>query len=229
MKVLITGAAGNVGAEVSRELAKNHDLRLLDMRPVESPEGEIIQGSVADWETVRRAIEGMEAVVHMAIHNPGEQRRQDYHEYLQDDVDVGVRGTDMLLYAAKEAGVRRFVYTSSLNVYSARYPIQDGAFLRDSDETLSAEHYGTIKWLAEELCRHYALSQGVSTIVLRFGAVTAPEAWRAQGMDLDLPIFACGRVHICESATRSARYVSPWTGWIASTWISFVILGAFVS
>jgi len=65
------------------------------------------------------------------------------------DVAIGVKGTDMLLYAAKEAGVKRFVYTSSLNVYSASYPDAD-QFLTDTDETLSAEHYGTIKWLAED-------------------------------------------------------------------------------
>jgi len=203
MKVLITGAGGRVGTEVCKDLAQYHELRLLDIRPIQVSKGEVLQGSVADWETVKQSIEGMEAVVHLAIHNPGEQRHQAYHEYIQDDVDVGVKGTDMLLYAAKEAGVKRFVYTSSLNVYSARYP-KAGEFLQDSDETLSAEHYGTIKWLAEELCRHYALRQGLSTIVLRFNSVTFPEIWKTQGRDIEHPDYACTRVHIVD-VVRAVR------------------------
>ena len=87
-------------------------------------------------------------VAHLAIHSSGEQANQPYYQYIQDDVGVGITGTDMLLYAAKEAGIRRFVYTSSLNVYSARYP-ETGEFLTDTDEALSAEHYGTVKWLVE--------------------------------------------------------------------------------
>ncbi|MBM3241389.1 NAD(P)-dependent oxidoreductase [Candidatus Poribacteria bacterium] len=195
MRILITGAGGRVGTEVCHDLAKYYQLRLLDVRPIPLPRGEVLQGSVSDWETVKHAVAGMEAVVHLAIHNPGEQRCQAYHEYIQTDVDVGVKGTDMLLYAAKKAGVRRFVYTSSLNVYSACYP-KKGDFLKDSDETLSAEHYGTIKWLAEELCRHYALRQGLSTIVLRFNSVTFPKLWASQGRDLEHPDYACTRVHI---------------------------------
>jgi len=203
MKILITGAAGRVGTEVCKNLAQGHNLRLLDIRPIQNPKGEVIQGSVANWGTVQKAVDGMEAIVHLAIHNPGEQRHQDYHEYIQDDVNVGVKGTDILLYAAKKTGCRRFVYTSSLNVYSARYP-QAGEFLRDSDETLSAEHYGTIKWLAEELCRHYALRQGLSTIVLRFNSVTFPEIWAEQGKDLEHPDYACTRVHI-DDVTQAVR------------------------
>jgi len=203
MRILITGAAGRVGTEVCKDLAKDNELRLLDIRPVQSPRGEALQGSVADWETVKRAVAHTEAIVHLAIHNPGEQRHQAYHEYIQDDVDIGVKGTDMLLYAAKETGCRRFIYTSSLNVYSARYP-KKGEFLRDSDETLSAEHYGTIKWLAEELCRHYALRQGLSAIVLRFNSVTFPESWEASGRDLEHPDYACTRVHI-EDVVRAVR------------------------
>jgi nucleoside-diphosphate-sugar epimerase len=73
---------------------------------------------------------------------------------MQGEIDVDVKGTDLLLYAAKEAGVKRFVYTT-LNVYDAHYP-NEGEFLRDTDETLSRSHYGTAKRLAVEFCRHPA-------------------------------------------------------------------------
>jgi UDP-glucose 4-epimerase len=195
-KILVTGAGGTVGTALCNELRKKYFLRVLDVRPIPpAPNCEIMQGSVSDWATVKRAVEGMDAVAHLAIHNPSQARTQPYYQYIQADVDVGVKGTDMLLYAAKEAGVNRFVYTSSLNVYSAKYP-KAGEFLRDSDEVLSAEHYGTIKWLAEELCRHYGQKQGVSTVVLRLNSVTSWQRWVADGKDLKTPDYACTRVHI---------------------------------
>ena len=44
MKILITGAGGRVGTQ----LAQDHELRLLDVAPIDDPHGEVIQGSVAD-------------------------------------------------------------------------------------------------------------------------------------------------------------------------------------
>ncbi len=201
MRVLVTGAAGRVGTVVCQEIARVHSLRLLDIRPCALPPAgvEALQGSVADMGTVQRAVDGMEGVVHLAIHNPSEQQSQAYAEYMQSDVDIGVKGTDLLLWAAKEAGVQRFVYVSSLNVYSARYP-GPGEFLTDRDEPLSAEHYGTIKWLAEELCRHYAQGQGMPVTVLRLNSVTFPDTWAAQGRDVEHPGYACTRVHVLDVA-----------------------------
>ena len=203
MKVLVTGAAGRVGTVVCGELLRHHDLRQMDVQPVSDFDGDVIQGSVADWATVRRAVQGMDAVVHMAIHNPDESRREEHEDYMQNDIAVSVQGTDLLLHASKQAGVKRFVYTSSLNVYSARYP-KAGEFLSDSDETLSGEHYGTMKWLAEELCRHYGMQQGLSTIVLRFNTVTFTESWLEQNRDSKHPHASCTRVHV-EDVARAVR------------------------
>jgi len=203
MKILITGGGGRVGTQLAGELAQDHELRLLDVAPIDDPQGEVIEGSVADWDTVERAVRGMDAIAHLAIHNPGERQHETYEQYIQSDVDIGLKGTDMLLYAAQQQSLRRFVYTSSLNVYSARYP-DAGNHLRDSDETLSAEHYGTVKWLAEELCRHYALRQGLSTVVVRFNSVTFPDVWEACGCDRDNPWQAPTRVHI-EDVVRAVR------------------------
>jgi len=194
---------------------------MLDIRPPDPTLGEPIEGSVADWDTVAGAVADMEAVVHLAIHNPAERRRQTQEAYIQDDIDVGVKGTDMLLHAAVEGGIGRVVYTSSLNVYSARYP-EAGEFLRDEDEALSAEHYGTVKWLAEELCRHYALAQGLSVAVLRLNSVTFPATWREQGKDLDHHGYACTRVHI-EDVQRAVRLAVEREG---VTWGRCLISGA---
>jgi nucleoside-diphosphate-sugar epimerase len=195
-KVLITGAAGHVGSELCKDLRKDHLLRMLDINPISpGPNSEALQGSVTDWEMIQRTVQGVDAIVHLAIYPPAKQEPR--QQLLQGEIDVDVKGTDMLLYAAKQAGVKRFVYTSTLNVYDAHYP-NEGEFLRDSDEPLSRSHYGTAKHLAEELCRYYALTQGLSTIVLRLNTVTFPAVWLASNRDVGRPEVACSRVHISD-------------------------------
>ncbi len=130
------------------------------------------------------------------------------------DVRVGVGRTDLLFYAAKEAGAGRFIYISSLNVYSVHYP-RVGEFIRDSDETLANGHYGTIKWLAEGLCRYYALRKGVSSSGAEAKQRDRSQDLVAQGRDLgreDSPNgshvsrdYACTRVHI-DDVVRAIRF-----------------------
>ena len=67
MNVLITGATGRVGRAVRKALSGRHMLRLLDPVPVVHPGGEFVQGSVTDRATVRKAVEGMQGVVHLAF------------------------------------------------------------------------------------------------------------------------------------------------------------------
>jgi nucleoside-diphosphate-sugar epimerase len=193
-KVLVTGAVGHVGTDLCKDLRKDHWLRMLDINSIPlAPNSESLQGSITDWETIERGVQGVDAVVHLAIYPPA--KKEPHHQLLQGEIDVDVKGTDLLLYAAKQAGVRRFVYTSTLNVYDANYPNQ-GEFLKDTDEPLSRSHYGTAKHLAEELCRHYALTQELSTLVLRLNSVTFPERWSASDKDIGHPEVACSRVHI---------------------------------
>ena len=203
MKILVTGAAGTVGQVVCRQLQDGHELRRMDIAPLPDGPGETVEGTVTDWDTACRAVDGMDGVVHMAIHNPGRGEQQTFPQYMRNDVDVSILGTDYLLAAAVEAGVGRFVFTSSLNVYSARWP-QAGQFQRDSDETLAREHYGTMKWLAEELCRYYAQCHGLSTVVLRFNTVTSDRRWRKDEYDKPRPEVSCTRVHI-EDVARAVR------------------------
>ena len=203
MRILVIGAGGRVGTYVCRELAGSHELRLLDVNPIREPAGQVVQGSITDWTTVCDAVAGMDAVVHLAVHHPGQRAHQPYHQYMQDDVDVSVKATDLLLYAAQEASVQRFVYISSLNVYSAAMP-EPGQYLHDSDPPLSREHYGTMKLLAEEVCRHYALCNGVSAIVLRLNSVTLTESWLQADQDRARPEYSCSRVHVLDVA-RAVR------------------------
>ncbi len=111
MKVLLTGGTGFVGAKVAYALrARDHDVRALVRRPERAKTlrtwgCELAEGDVTDADSLRRAAEGCEAVVHLVAIIKGS--REDY-----DRVMVG--GTENLIAAAKEAGARRFVLMSAL-------------------------------------------------------------------------------------------------------------------
>src|SRR5262245_10075764 len=113
MKAFVTGATGFVGwhlAEALRE--RGHRVRCL-VRPsrrdlLDSRKVEIVPGDLTDYESVRRGVEGAEAVFHCAA---------DYRLYVDDPASMyasNVEGTRNVLRACAEAGVPRIVYTSTV-------------------------------------------------------------------------------------------------------------------
>lgn len=117
MLVLLTGATGFVGSHVARELREHGaDLRLLvragsPAKNIESLTADRIIGDLCDPDSLRRAVEGCEVVVHVAA---------EYRIWVPDAdaarhmYRVNVEGTRVLLEVARSAGVRRAVYCSSV-------------------------------------------------------------------------------------------------------------------
>lgn len=114
MKVLITGSSGFIGAAVTRAVvAKGDEVRVL-IRPTSSPKNleglpvETIQGDLQDPVSLKRAITGCEGLYHVAAH---------YALWDQDPsifYAINVEGTKNLFRAARESGVQRIVYTSTI-------------------------------------------------------------------------------------------------------------------
>ncbi|WP_462418165.1 NAD-dependent epimerase/dehydratase family protein [Kytococcus sp. Marseille-QA3725] len=111
-RVLVTGASGMLGGAVARALAERGDeVTVMQRRPSASGLREVL-GSVDDPEAVARAVAGQEAVVHLAA-------KVDVVGPLEEFRRTNVEGTRLLLEAAREAGVERFVHTSSPSVAHA--------------------------------------------------------------------------------------------------------------
>ena len=121
MKVLVTGGAGYVGGvSVDALLAAGHGVVVLDdlstgHRAAVPPEARLVQGSYGDEAAVRALIEaeGIEAVLHCAARSLVGESVHDPAKYYRDNVAGGVA----LLEAARTAGVRRLVFSSTASVY----------------------------------------------------------------------------------------------------------------
>jgi dihydroflavonol-4-reductase len=150
MKVFVTGATGFVGHHVARALAaEGADLRLLvrkssNLANLEGIAGETHVGDLAEPESLRPALAGCDAVMHVAA---------DYRLWIRDPAAMykaNVDGTRELLRMAREAGVPRVVYTSSVATMHFR---TDGLVINE-DTPVSLKdmvgHYKRSKFLAEQ-------------------------------------------------------------------------------
>jgi uncharacterized protein YbjT (DUF2867 family) len=111
MNVLVTGATGFVGPAVANAIVDaGHDVRVLERRPGSWQDSgircqEAVQGDVTDLNSLRRATEGVEVVVHLVAIRQGKP---------EEFQRVMIGGTRNLIAAAKERGVGRFVLMSAL-------------------------------------------------------------------------------------------------------------------
>jgi nucleoside-diphosphate-sugar epimerase len=161
MRILITGSSGQLGAEIARQLSAQHDIIGIDR----------VEGvwthhrvNIVDREAVRRLMEGIDAVIHIAsLHAPDLAT-----ESAQAFIDVNITGTLNLLEAAKEKRVRRFVYTSTTSLYGlALIPDAQAVWVTEELTPQPRDIYDITKRAAEDLCQHFAGEYGLSTICLR--------------------------------------------------------------
>ena len=169
-RVLVTGSSGQLGREVARQLARDHEVLGLDLVPGPRTTH---TGSVTDERLVRRLVGDVDAVVHCAaLHAPQVGRVPD-----AEFVAVNVEGTRHLLEAAAARHHRRFVYTSTTSVYGAAMEAADrAAWITEDVEPAPRDIYDETKLGAEALCRRYALERALPTLVLRISRMFPEDA-----------------------------------------------------
>jgi nucleoside-diphosphate-sugar epimerase len=175
-KVLVTGAGGLLGGYVTRELAGRAQVSGLD---IASPSdaaagGAFTKGSIEDPAAVAAAMQGMEAVVHVAA------RPNIWSGQSHEIIHTNVTGTWNVLQAAEEAGVKRVILTSSDSVIG--YTVLQGAMLPPEYLPVDEAHprrptdaYAISKKLCEELGRSFEERGKLEIVVLRPVYVLYPE------------------------------------------------------
>jgi len=165
VKLFLTGATGFVGSHVAREAAsRGASLRLLVRRTsnlanLEGLSAETVTGDLLEPESLRSAIRGCDAVMHVAA---------DYRLWVRNpDVMYGsnVEGTRALLRIAREESVRRVVYTSSVATMGFK---TDGSIVDENTPVSLAGmvgHYKRSKFLAEQVAIEAARA-GQSVLIL---------------------------------------------------------------
>ncbi|HEY7741088.1 MAG TPA: NAD(P)-dependent oxidoreductase [Steroidobacteraceae bacterium] len=160
MKVLVTGSSGRIGGAIAARLSLRHQVSGFDLRP-----GPLtaVTGDLRDTTLLARELPGVDAVVHTAaLHVPDLASRA-----AQEFREVNVDATRRLLQACGEAGVRRFVYTSTTSLYGdAMLPQGAAVWVTESLVPRPRDVYDETKLAAEEACRE-AAQAGLACVALR--------------------------------------------------------------
>jgi dihydroflavonol-4-reductase len=153
MKALVTGATGFIGSHLAEGLAgRGWEVRCLVRRPsglgwIENLDVDLVRGDCRDKPSLGPAVEGVDCVFHLA----GVINALSWEEYFQ----TNVVGTKNLLeaVAARNAGLKKFVYVSSI---SAAGPSKKGQVLNEDDPCFPITDYGRSKLAAEETVQSFA-------------------------------------------------------------------------
>ena len=162
MRILVTGASGRVGSAIYGRLRLDgHDVVGLDTSPCSVAD---VVASILDEPKVRAAMAGAQAVVHTAaLHAPHVDHRT---EAEFEAINVG--GTEVLVRLAREAGVERFVFTSTTALYGAGEGANGCAAWVDEDTRARPRTiYHRTKVAAEDLLEREAAKGGLSITSLR--------------------------------------------------------------
>ncbi len=159
-KVLLTGAAGHIGTSLRNYLGNKYHFRCLDIKQVEDEE-DVITADITHFEAVLNAMEGVEAVVHLA--HPGFDRPW------EDVYANGTAGTYNVFEAARRAGVKKIVYASATAVLGWR-EMKEGKRVSPDMPVHPNSLYGVGKATGELLARYFVDMYQMSIICLRIGS-----------------------------------------------------------
>jgi uronate dehydrogenase len=160
-KVLLTGASGGIGTRLRKLLRPLYpELILSDLKtPADLLPGEtFVLADLADFSAVRRAVEGVEGIVHLGGHSV---------EGPWDTIlNANIIGTYHLFEAAHQAGVKRVVFASSnhaVGFYPRAKTIDANVMVRPDSR------YGVSKAFGEALAAFYAFKHGIGSFCIRIG------------------------------------------------------------
>jgi nucleoside-diphosphate-sugar epimerase len=171
---LVTGGAGFIGSHLATELVRRGDrVRVVDNLVTGKrhnlaglPEVEFMEGDLADLAVARRAVSGVEFVLHQAAIPSVPRSVQDPITSNRANIDASLN----ILVAARDEGVRRVVYAGSSSAYGNTPTLP-------KVETMPAaplSPYALQKLVAEQYCQMFTRLYGLETVTTRYFNVFGP-------------------------------------------------------
>jgi dTDP-glucose 4,6-dehydratase len=210
LKLLVTGGAGFIGSNFIRHVLRAHpDWEVVNLDKLtyagnlanledvaDNPRYKFVKGDIADRESIDRlfAEECFDAVVNFAAESHVDRSILDASPF----IETNVKGTQVLLEAARKHKVKRFVQISTDEVYGSLG--KEGAFTEQSP-LLPNSPYAASKAAADLLCRAYYKAYGIPVIITRssnnYGPYQFPEKLiplmiRNALHDKPLPVYGTG-------------------------------------
>jgi nucleoside-diphosphate-sugar epimerase len=199
--ILVTGGAGFIGSNIVEALvARGDEVRVIDdfsnglRSNIEDLGGDVdlLECDIRDSDAVARAMVGVDGVLHLAALGSVPRSIDDP----ATSHAVNVNGTLNVLIAARDAGVRRLVYSSSSSVYGANPALPKVETL----PTAPVSPYAASKLAAENYTRVFAGIYGLETVSLRYFNVFGPRQRPDSAYAAVIPAF----MHCALAATSAS-------------------------
>ena len=171
---LVTGGAGFIGSHLAEELVRRGDtVRVVDslitgkrQNVAHLPQVEFIEGDLADLAVARRAVAGVDFVLHQAAIPSVPRSVQDPITSNRANIDASLN----VLVAARDAGVRRVVYAGSSSAYGNQPTLPKV----ETMPTAPLSPYALQKLVAEQYCQMFTELYGLETVTIRYFNVFGP-------------------------------------------------------
>ena len=187
MRILITGGAGFIGSHIVEHFQGKVDIRVLDnlrtgyLHNIEPFDVEFIEGDILDREAVKRAVDGVDYIFHLAAMISVPESMLNPFECLR----INVEGTLNVLGTAAHSGVKKLCFSSSAAIYGDNPTVP-------KRETMIPEPkspYAITKLDGEYYCAMFANEGKLPTVCLRYFNVFGPRQDPGSAYAAAIPIF----------------------------------------
>ncbi len=212
---LVTGGAGFIGSHLAEELLRRgHRVRVVDSLVTGKranlaciPDAEFLHGDLAEGDVARRAVEGMDYVLHQAAIPSVPRSVEDPVASNRANIDAALN----VLVAARDAGVKRVVYAGSSSAYGNQPTLPKV----ETMPTAPLSPYALQKLVVEQYCQLFTDLYGLETVTTRyfnvFGPRQDPSSPYSGVISLFITAMAAGRmptIYGDGGQTRDFTYVA---------------------